>query len=317
MKRIALTLAFLAATALTFPGFAFSADYPTRPITYTIPFNPGGQSDLEARRQQPHLEKALNTSIVIQYKPGGGGSLAWSELVRQKPDGYNIAAINVPHIILQPIARGDAGYTAEQIEPVAFFQATPIGLAVMKESPFQTLEDLVAHAQNNPGAVILTGSGTWSGHHVAHLEFQDMINSPMTYIPQTGAAPAVAALLGGHAQAMWGNSNDLVQHEERIRVLAFATEQPFFAMPDVPTFISKGYNILASIDRGLGVPPGTPAERIALLEKVFLEIANDPEIVEMMKSEGYVPLAMGAAESKIYIQQMQKTWVPIVKKYNK
>lgn len=316
MKRIALTLAFFAMTALMLPGSVFSADYPSKPITYSIPFNPGGQSDLEARRQQPLLENALDTKIVVQYKPGGGGSLGWADLVTQKPDGYFISAINIPHIILQPMARGDAGYTTEQIEPVAFFQATPIGLAVMNSSPFQTLEDLIEHAQKNPGAVILTGSGTWSGHHVANFQFQDMINTQMTYIPQTGAAPAVAALLGGHAQGMWGNSNDLVQHADKIRVLAFATSEPFFAMPDVPTFNSKGYKLLASIDRGVGVPPGTPAERIAVLEKAFLDIANNPEIIETMKKEGYVPLAMGAEESKAYIQEMMKEWAPIVQKYN-
>ncbi len=318
MKRIVvLALAFIAITALALPGSILAAEYPSKPITYSIPFNPGGQSDLEARRQQPLLEKILDTKIVIQYKPGGGGSLGWSDLVQQRPDGYFVSAINIPHIILQPMARGDAGYTTEQIEPVAFFQATPIGLAVMKESPFQTLEDLVAHAQKNPGAVILTGSGTWSGHHVAHLEFQDLIDTQMTYIPQTGAAPAVAALLGGHAQGMWGNSNDLVQHADKVRVLAFATKEPFFAMPEVPTFMAKGYDLLASIDRGLGVPPGTPADRIAILEKAFLEIANNPEIIETMKKEGYVPLAMNAAESKAYIQEMMQEWAPIVEKYNK
>lgn len=77
--------------------------YPTKQITYLVCFDPGGQSDREARRQQPHLERILGQKVVIDYKVGGGGALGWSELVRANPDGYTIAGINIPHIILQPM----------------------------------------------------------------------------------------------------------------------------------------------------------------------------------------------------------------------
>jgi tripartite-type tricarboxylate transporter receptor subunit TctC len=300
--------------AFAFPAIA-ADDFPSEPITYQIPFNPGGQSDLEARRQQPLLEKYLDTDIVIQYKPGGGGSVGWVELMRKKPSGYFISGINIPHIILQPLARGDAGYETEKIAPIAFFQATPIGLAVLKDSPHKTLEDLVAFAKENPGAVVTGGSGTWSGHHIAHLQLQDLAGIEMTYVPHKGAAPTVAAFLGGHVQAMWGNSNDLVQHADKIRVLAFGTKKPFFAMPDVPTFESKGYELYASIDRGAGAPPGTPADRIKVLEDAFRRISEDPGVQEQMKRDGFVPIFMGAGESQAYIEQMKKQWAPVVDKY--
>lgn len=108
--------------------------YPTKSITYLITFNPGGQSDREARRQQPYLEKILGVKIVVDYKVGGGGALGWSELVRGKPDGYLMAGINIPHIILQPLQQ-KTGYTTEQIVPISLFQRTPLGLAVLKKSP--------------------------------------------------------------------------------------------------------------------------------------------------------------------------------------
>lgn len=315
MRKIIAILALLVLAGVPISGVA--ADFPDDPIVYSLPFNPGGQSDLEARRQQPLLEKELGVSIIIQYKPGGGGSVGWAELANKKPDGYFISGINIPHIILQPVARGDAGYETEQLEPIAMFQATPIGLAVLKDSPYNSLEDLIKHAKANVGMVTIAGSGTWSGHHVAHLQLQDMAGIEMTYIPHKGAAPSVAAFLGGHVQALWANSNDLVQHADKIRVLAFGTKKPFSNMPDVPTFESLGYKLYASIDRGAAVPPGTPADRIAVLEKAFLKIANDPAIQEQMKKDGFVPLAMGAAESKAYIQEMEAAWAPVVKKFNK
>ncbi len=316
MKRmLSIFLALVCVMMFAVPTLA--GKYPAKKIVYQIPFNPGGQSDLEARRQQPLLEKLLGVKVVIEYKPGGGGSVGWANLVRKKPDGYFISGINIPHIILQPLARGNAGYKTEQIVPIAFFQATPIGLAVLKKSPFKTLKDFVDYAKKNPGAITVGGSGTWSGHHIANLQFQKMAGIKLTYIPSKGAAPSVASFLGGHVQALWGNSNDLYQHRERIRVLGFGTEKPFAPMPEVPTFKSQGYALLASIDRGAGAPPGTPPEIIQVLEKAFLTIANDPAIKAKMLQDGFIPIAMDSARSKAYIAEKIKQWAPVVKEFKK
>ena len=125
MKRMIFLILALACVFI-FTGPTMAGDFPTKSIVYQIPFNPGGQSDLEARRQQPMLEKELGVKVIVEYKPGGGGSVGWASLMRRKPDGYFISGINIPHIILQPLARGNAGYKTEDIEPIAFFQATPL-----------------------------------------------------------------------------------------------------------------------------------------------------------------------------------------------
>jgi tripartite-type tricarboxylate transporter receptor subunit TctC len=315
MKKFA-TIVFVV-TAMFALSMPVMAGYPEKPITYQIPFGPGGQSDLEARRQQPLLEKALGVKVIVQYKPGGGGSIGWANLISKKPDGYFISGINIPHIVLQPLARGNAGYKTDQLKPIALFQATPIGLAVLKESEFKNLDDLVAYAKQNPEAIVCGGSGTWSGHHIAHLQFSKMAGIKMTYVPSKGAAKSVAAFLGGHVKAIWGNSNDLVQHADKIRVLGFGTSKPFPNMPDVPTFESLGYKLYASIDRGAGAPPGTSDEVIQVLEKAFLDIAKDPKVKEQMKKDGFVPIALGAAESKAYIADKVVEWAPVVKEFKK
>jgi tripartite-type tricarboxylate transporter receptor subunit TctC len=315
MKKFA-TIVFVV-TAMFALSMPVMAGYPEKPITYQIPFGPGGQSDLEARRQQPLLEKALGVKVIVQYKPGGGGSIGWTNLISKKPDGYFISGINIPHIVLQPLARGNAGYKTDQLKPIALFQATPIGLAVLKESEFKNLDDLVAYAKQNPEAIVCGGSGTWSGHHIAHLQFSKMAGIKMTYVPSKGAAKSVAAFLGGHVKAIWGNSNDLVQHADKIRVLGFGTSKPFPNMPDVPTFESLGYKLYASIDRGAGAPPGTSDEVIQVLEKAFLDIAKDPKVKEQMKKDGFVPIALGASESKAYIADKVVEWAPVVKEFKK
>ncbi|KUO53370.1 MAG: hypothetical protein APF76_09010 [Desulfitibacter sp. BRH_c19] len=287
-------------------------NYPDEAITYVIPFDPGGQSDVEARRQQPLLEEILGTSVVVTYKAGGGGAVGWSEMVNAKPDGYTMTGINIPHIILQPLSRDNAGYTTDQIEPVAFFQRTPVGLAVQKDSPFDTLEEFIEYATENPGAVTVGGSGTFSGHHIAAIEFEALTGVTMTYVPFTGAAPQMQAFLGGHVAAVMANSDALVKYEDSMKILAFGGTERFEALPDVPTFIEKGYDMIPSIDRGVGVPPGTPDEYKQVLSDAFMEIANNESLREQMTEQGFVPVAMGIDEAEAYLDAMTKTYTELL-----
>jgi len=304
MKRIAiLALLCLAVIVSLAPYPAFAQTYPTRQISYLICFDPGGQSDREARRQQPHLERILGQKVIIDYKVGGGGALGWRELVRAKPDGYTIAGFNIPHVILQPLQQ-EVGYTTEQIEPVAIFQRTPLAITVLNTSPFKTMQDLIDHAKKNPGAVTLGGSGTFTGYQMATLRLEKLTGARYTYVPFNGSAPQITAWLGGHVTAIWGNTDDLVRYKDKARLLGFASEKRFPDFPDVPTLKELGLDLAEAIDRGVAVPPKTPPAIIKKLEAAFLEIANKPEIQAEMKAQGFVPVAMGQEESKAYLQKM-------------
>ncbi len=283
-------------------------EFPSKPVTYIIPFNPGGQSDVEARRQQPLLEEFLETKTIIQYKPGAGGALGWTELMHAKPDGYTMCGINIPHIILQPIARENAGYTTEKINPIAIFQGTPIGLAVLKDSPFNTLEDFINYAQNNPNKITVGGSGQWSGHHIALLQLENYAGIELNYVPSTGAAPSVSKFLGGHTDALFANSNDLVTHKDRIKILALGSEKRFSALPDAPTFIELGYEMTPSIDRGAAVPPDTPEDVKKILEKAFVRIMNNESVQEQMIEQGFIPLQFDSKLAQEHIYKKQKEY---------
>lgn len=268
-----------------------------------IPFNPGGQSDVTAQYQKPYLEDALGVDVVVRHQPGAGGALAWSNLVKARPDGYTVTGNNVPHIIIQPMVREDAGYTTDQLVPVYLFQSTPIGIAVAPDSPFETLQDLIDYATENPGEITVSGSGTHTGHHLATLQLQYLTGAEFTYIPETGAAPSVAAFLGGHTTAIMANSNDLLSHADDMRVLAIGTEGRFQALPDVPTFIEAGVDMTAGIDRGVAVPPDTPAEIIRTLESAFETVSSNPEFVAEMEELGFVIHTIGAEEYAAYLDR--------------
>jgi tripartite-type tricarboxylate transporter receptor subunit TctC len=311
-----LIMSLALAVGLAEPGLAQDKPYPTKSITYLVTFDPGGQSDREARRQQPLLEKSLGQKVIVDYKVGGGGALGWSELVRSQPDGYLMAGINIPHIILQPLQQ-QTGYTTEQIVPVAIFQRTPLALAVLKTAPYKDIKEFLAAAKSKPGDISIGGSGTFSGHHVATLRLQKLAGTKFNYVPFTGAAPQITAFLGGHVNAIFGNSDDLVKHADSIRVLAVADDQRFFGFPDTPTFKESGIDMAESIDRGIGLPPKTPDAVVKKLEAAFLQIAKDPAIQEQMKKEGFVPLALGHQESKAHIEKMTAVYKDIVKDIKK
>tara|TARA_B100000614_G_scaffold103789_1_gene93279 strand:- start:48 stop:1034 length:987 start_codon:yes stop_codon:yes gene_type:complete len=297
-------LAILAVPGVVFAsGEAESADYPTRAISYVIPFNPGGQSDVTAQYQKPYLEEALGVDVVIRHQPGAGGALAWSNLVKARPDGYTITGNNIPHIIIQPMVRDNAGYTTDQLKPVYLFQSTPIGLAVAADSPFDTLQDLIDYAADHPGEITVSGSGTHTGHHLAILQLQYLTGTEFTYIPATGAAPSVASFLGGHTQALMANSNDLLAHADEMKILAIGTTERFRALPDVPTFVEQGLDMTAGIDRGVAVPPETPDEIVATLEAAFDEVSANQEFVSEMEDLGFVIHSMGADEFAAYIDR--------------
>jgi tripartite-type tricarboxylate transporter receptor subunit TctC len=321
MHRLKWSLLMILLVSLSLiSGSALSASaqdkYPSKSLTYLVTFDPGGQSDREARRQQPLLEKILGQKVVVDYKVGGGGALGWSELVRSKPDGYLICGINIPHIILQPMQQ-QTGYTTDQIVPVALFQRTPLALAVLKTSPYKDIKEFMAAAKAKPGEISIGGSGTFSGHHVSTLRLQKMAGTKFNYVPFTGAAPQITAFLGGHVNAIFGNSDDLVKHAESIRVLAVAAEGKFFGFPEAPTFKESGFDLVESIDRGIGLPPKTPDTVVKTLEAAFLQIAKDPAIQEQMKKEGFVPLALGHQESHAYIEKMRGIYADIVKDIKK
>ena len=290
------------------------ADFPEKNVTYQITFSPGGGSDVRARHQQPYLEEELGKKIVIQYKPGAGGSIGWANLVKQKADGYFMSGINIPHIILQPLAR-EPGYETEEIVPVVLFQQIPFGLTVLQDSPFQTLEDLIDYAKKNPGALTIGGSGTWDVTHIANLQFEMMAGIQTTYVPHKGGKPKQTSLLGGHTMASWFGPNEKMPHGDKVRTLAYATEKPIQVSPDVPTFESYGYPLYSSVYHGVGVPNGTPQEHIEVLEKAFLKIAGLDETKKVKLKVGIMPIALGSEAAKKLIADKKVAWEPIVKKF--
>ncbi|WP_372609448.1 Bug family tripartite tricarboxylate transporter substrate binding protein [Halomonas sp.] len=302
-----------AVSAIALAGIAgnVQAAYPEEPISYVIPFNPGGESDITARFQEPILEEILGVSVNVSHRPGGGGAVAWSEFQNNaEPDGYELIGVNIPHIIGQPIQRSDAGFETDNWEIITFFHSTPNALIVPANSPFNTLEDLVEYARENPQAVTLGGSGTYSANHLDMLRLEREADIDLTYIPFSGTGPLPAALEGNHVAGIFNYTMLGVQMEDRVKVLAVASEERVPALPDAPTFKEQGYDIVGGAYRGVAAPAGTPQEIITVLEDAFAE-ANR-RITAKQEPLGFVMEYITGDQVDEVITQLREAYAPIL-----
>jgi tripartite-type tricarboxylate transporter receptor subunit TctC len=262
----------LMGAALILSPNTVQAKFPEKPITYIIPFNPGGESDITARLQESHLQKILGVPVNVTHKPGGGGAVAWSEFQRTaKPDGYTIIGVNIPHIIGQPLMRKDAGYSTDGFDLIMWFHFTPHALLVPSSSPFKTLDDFVKFAKENPAAATVGGSGTYSANHLDTIRLERAADIKVTYVPHTGTGPVVPALLGGHNTAAMSFSMLAIQYSDKMKALALAADERMDTIPDAPTFKEFGYDIVGGAFRGVAAPKGTPPEIIEVLANAFSE----------------------------------------------
>lgn len=267
-------------------------DFPTKPMTYIIPFNAGGESDISARFQQSEWENVTGQQVVIQYQPGAGGAQAWSQLNSLPGDGYTIMGINMPHTVLQPLA-GSVGYKTEDLTPVNYFHYTPDAIFVQKDSQFATLEDLIAYAKDNPGLVTMAGSGSNSSNNLAAVRFNELAGVTTTYVPFSGTGPSITAVLGGSTMAGFNYATSGVAQGDALRMLAVASEERLPAFPDVPTFKELGYEIVGGAYRGVAVPASTPEELRQRISDIVSEINASPAFVEKMEEAGFVLTDIG------------------------
>lgn len=315
MKKVLIVMSVFA-LVLSFNVLAAEAEYPDKPITYTIPFNPGGESDITARLQEKPLEEVLGVSINVTHKPGGGGAVAWGEFQRTaKPDGYQLIGINIPHIIGQPLLRKDAGYDTDGFNIIMWFHFTPNALIVRADSKFKTLKDFIDFAKDNPKVITVGGSGTYSANHLETLRLERDAGITLTYIPHTGTGPLVPAVLGGHLTALMNYSMLGVQLKDKVRVLAVASEERVPFLPDAPTFKEQGYDIVGGAFRGVAAPKGTPKEIVDKLAQAFTEV--NKTITKKQEPLGFVMTYATGDKAQALVDQMKKAYGDVFKDISK
>lgn len=265
-------------------GNAFAA-YPEKPVNMIIAFSAGGSSDVQARIMQKYWNKLVDQQWTFVYKPGAGGAIGFGEIAMARKDGYTIGGINVPHLIIQPMAQ-KAQFKIDDFHYICQVVNDPQAIVVRNDSPFKSVREILDYAKANPGKLKLGLVGPNSGHHLMFLEVQEKFGFPVTHVFYKGAADQNAALLGGEVDVMFGNLNDVMRSLEEMNILALAAEQRNDFLPDTPTMRELGYDVVSDIRRAFVTPKGIAPERLAFLRDVFKKICDDAEYREDMMRAG-------------------------------
>ena len=270
MKHI---LAGLALALAALVGTVQADEYPERPIMLMVSYGAGGATDFQARivTMTAGNEDALGVPIAIINKPGAGGRVGWNWFATEADaDGYTLAAYNIPHFIAQSI-KGGVEYSKDSFEPIANWGADPAVFIVGTDSPFNSMADVIAWAEANPGKLTFSGAGLFVGHHIAALQIEKAAGVTMQYVPtKGGGAAAMKAVIAGDVMAGINNLSDAYRAREagNVKILAVADIQRNEEfLPDVPTMMEEGLDVdNSSVNfRGIMVPKGTPD---AIIEKL-------------------------------------------------
>lgn len=266
-----------------------SGEYPGgKPIGAMVAYGPGGATDFQARiaTLASGKDAFIGAPIYIINKPGAGGRTGWNWFASEAPaDGFMMAAYNVPHFIAQSIVF-DTKYNINNLEPLGNWGADPAVLIVSKDSPFNTVEELLAHAEANPGAVTISGAGKFVGHHIAFLQFAKASGKKLTYIPAKGGVDALRLVKAGEVSAGFNNLSDSARSAADLKILAVADNQRHSYLPDVRTLKEAGVDVDdSSVNfRGLMVPKGTPQNIVDYLASKVPAMFNDKKTQKKMKS---------------------------------
>ncbi len=300
-------LALAVAAVSTFAIGGVQAAYPEKPITLLVGFSAGGNIDTLARTLQPHLEKRLGAKIVVQNMPGAGSSVMYQHLSEQPADGYT-AAVNSAPSLLAPLQAGKRRYNVDSFTYIASLTDEPYTLFVNNKNPktkkFMTIKDFIEEAKANPGKVLIGGAAIGSAPHIASIEVTRVTGAKFTWVPFKGSANAVAALEGGHVDAVISSvSMGVKLHKEgRASTLGMMQGKRWEKAPDIPTFTESGYEVYRASHRGVMMPAGVPADIVAKWDKAIADTHKDPEFLAAAEKRSMILSYIGAAEYDKYIR---------------
>lgn len=266
---------------------------PTETIRIIAPAAPGGTTDLMARLLAQHLQSAWGASAVVENKSGGGGTIAMSEFVRQKPDGHTIMLANPgPNAVAYSIFRKLA-YTSDQLQPVSNLLRTPNIISVHPSVPVTSIRELIAYLKANPDKLSYATSGVGQSPHLTAAWFLQLTGLKMPHVPFRGAGPALAAVLGGQVPVLFDNLfPSLPQAREgKLRALAVTTLARSFQAPDLPT-VAEASPELAKFEVaswfGVMLPKGPPPAVLDALNAQCKALLERPDTQARINEIGAV-----------------------------
>jgi len=293
---------------------AQAADYPSQPIQLVVGYGAGGGTDMCFRALALTASKQLGQSIVVENKPGAGSSLSIGYIARQKPDGYNIAALSTGAVLnayLVPTIDYDV---MKDLTPIAMVAQYQVGLLVRQDSPMKSLDDVIKAAREGSGKLAFSTAGVGTPQHLTMEKLGETVGVKWTHVPYKSGVEASMALLRGDVDVM-AQTAEWVPYvrDGRLRLLNVFTEKRMEGFESAPTLVEAGYDLVAPSILGLVGPKGMDPAVVKKIDDAFKAAIDTPEFRQCTDQFGLKTDYKNAGEFTRYIQDTIDTWAPVIK----
>jgi tripartite-type tricarboxylate transporter receptor subunit TctC len=316
------TLALIGLAALSAqPQRAAAQDYPTRNVTFLVPFAPGGGTDVLARLVGSKLEQKFGKSFIVENRPGAGTTIAAGATAKAAPDGYTLMQATSGTMAMNPTIFKSLPYTPEKdLVPVSLIAGVPFVLVVHPDLKVKTVEDLVklAKARQAEGKPLTYGSGGVGAFHHLNAElFSSMTGTKMTHVPYKGSVPSMTALIAHEIDVLFvdiGPSIQLIRAGKAIalgvtsaEVVASAPEIPPLQKAGLPGFDTTAWQMIVA-------PGGTPKPILQKLNAAANAAVNEPDLNKKLSDIGMIPLGKKTLpELDDFVKSETAKWTPVIK----
>ena len=308
--------AALSGAALLTATHALAQDYPSRDITFIVPYGPGGSTDPISRQIASQLEKELKGSINVENKPGGSATVGVGQVIRSKPDGYTIGLSSNSALAYQPLVNKSISWKSPaDYQSIVTLVKLPAIITVKADSPYKTFEDLVEAARKNPGKIRVAVSGYRTAPDLVIQELNKMANIRLATVPFTGGGgEALIALLGGRVEATSGYAPTVKAHVQAgtVRVLAAFSKDKYFMFPEAQSVVQAGYNVTLPADYGVVAPKGLPKDVLDKLVNAALKVGKSDEFAKFAASQGLLVDVGGPGQMDAEMIAYGKTFTDLI-----
>ena len=296
---------------------ASHAQYPNRPIRFIMAYPPAGSSDVLARPIANEMTKGLGQPVLIEYKPGGGTTIAADYIAKSQPDGYTIVLLLTAHAINATLMPKLPYDTVKDFTPITLAAVAPLVVEVHADSPIRTLRELIDAAKASKSKLNYASAGPGNTSHLSVELFKMKLGIDMTHVPYKGSGPAITAILGREVDLMFdaiGSSLPQIQ-AGKFRAIAVTTTKRAAVLPNVPTVQEAGVpDFDVSVWYGVFAAAGTPAPIVQKLNAEFIRAMNVPEVKKVIESSGYQVVGSTPAELDAHVRSEIARWGAVVKK---
>ena len=296
------------------------SNYPNKPINFIVPYGAGGGADSRSRQIAQKMSIILKQPIIVDNKPGAGGNIGTEFISRAAPDGYTIGMGNFAPMAVNKTLFGNLRYNPEtDLTPIVLIEKGPLVLVVNPDSPYKTVQEIVAAAKSKPGILTFSSGGIGGSHQLSAELFKQSAGIDMIHVPYKSGSAGLTDLMAGNVTMMFDQMYSAMPSikADKLRAIAITSKKRSPLLPNIPTFAEAGYPKVEVLNwQGLIAPKGTPKDIIDKLNTAANEALKDPQLRELMLSQGNEIGGGSPAEFAALIKAEAAKWSAVVKTAN-